>query len=221
MKVGINLHLHTNDDPRDKIRYSFTEALDESLKNGIKITAITCHDKFIDYQEYKDEAAKRGMLLIPGIEKTIKNFHVLILNCDKKIEEVDTLEKLREYKISNPKILIIAPHPFVFIASIGNKLIKNHDIFDAIELTWFYSESYNTNKKAMKVANLFNLPFIASSDAHVLNMINICYSEIEVENLTIESVFKSIRNNNFRNITRPQKIWFMIKYIIKAKLNLR
>lgn len=221
MKTGINLHLHTNDEIRDHVSYSFIEALDKSLSLGIKITALTCHDKFIDSEKYKEEARKRGMLFIPGIEKTIEKAHVVVLNCDQNIESVNTLDELREYKKYNPNIFILAAHPYFPSFGLKNKLLKNGDIFDAVELTWFYTKLFNPNKKAKVAAEKLNLPFIATSDAHILSYIEKGYAIIDINELTIPAVFESIKNNHFENVTKQQNIFRMTIYIIKIILNIR
>lgn len=221
MKVGINLHLHTNDERVDKISYSFTDALDKSKSLGINIVALTCHNYFIDKKEYKEEARKRGMFFIPGIEKTLEGAHVIILNCDKKVEDIKTLNELREYKKERPDIFIMAPHPFIPVYSLNNKLIKHSDIFDAVEMTWFYSKIINPNKKAKKVAEKLNLPFIATSDAHRIQNIKTSFAIIEVEELAIPKIFEAIKNKKFENVNRPKSIFKMIYEATLSVLQIR
>lgn len=221
MKTGINLHLHTNDENKDHVSYSFIEALNKSHELGIKITALTCHDKFIDYEKYKEEATKLGMLFIPGIEKTIEDAHVVILNGDKNIESVVTLNDLREYKKYHPDIFILAAHPYLPISSLKNKLIENSDIFDAVELTWFYTKLFNPNKQAKIIAEKLNLPFIATADAHKINYIEKGYAIIDINEMAIPAVFEAIKNNRFENVTKPQSLFKLFWYGITVILNIR
>jgi predicted metal-dependent phosphoesterase TrpH len=216
MKTGVNLHLHTNDDPVDKIGYSFIEALDKSKELGIFITALTTHNKYIDYPEYREEAKKRGMLFIPGIERTIEHAHVLILNADKDTETICSLEALRAYKSMHPECFIIAAHPWMPIHSLRERLITYSDIFDAIEFTWFYSKLINPNRKAERDAKVLHLPLIATADAHKINFIEKGFAGVEVEDLSIPAVFAAIRARKFTNITKPQTTWSMITYVYEA-----
>lgn len=216
MKTGINLHLHTNDDPVDKVGYSFIQALDKSKELGILITALTSHNKYIDYVTYKEEAQKRGMLFIPGIERTIEDAHILILNADVSIEKVSSLNDLRAYKKAHPECFIIAAHPWMPIHGLRQKLVANGDIFDAIEFTWFYSRFINPNRRARRDAQKLHLPIIATADAHKIDYIEKGYAEIEIDELSIPAVFAAIRAQKFTNISKPQTLWAMATYIFQA-----
>src|SRR3989338_3276593 len=117
MKMGKNslkccLHLHTLGDAADIISYTPEEAIVHASKQGFDVVAITCHNIIIWSEKLSEYAAKRGILLISGIEKTIEKKHVLILNTRKNAEKIETFEQLREYKAANPESCIIAPHPF-------------------------------------------------------------------------------------------------------------
>ncbi len=221
MKIGINLHLHTNDERVDKIHYSFREALEVSKSLGINIVALTCHDYFINNEEYMLEAKNMDMLFIPGIEKTLEGAHVIILNCDTEVEKLTTLNELREYKKTRPDIFIMAPHPFIPVSSLNNKLIQYGDVFDAVEMTWFYSNIINPNIKGKRAAEQLNLPFIATSDAHRINNIKTGYAIIDIEELNIPSVFESIRNRKFENVNNPKTIWKMIYEAALSILQMR
>ncbi len=221
MKVGINLHLHTNDERVDKVSYSFIEALDKSKSLGIDIVALTCHDYFVDKEEYREEAQKRGMLFIPGIEKTLEGAHVIILNCDSDVEKLTSLVELREYKKSRPDIFVMAPHPHIPVSSLRGKLIEYGDIFDAVEMTWFYSKLINPNKKAAISAMKLNLPFIATSDAHRIENISAGFAIIDLEELSIPAVFTAIRNKQFKNVNNPKTLFRMIREALLSILQIR
>ncbi|MEK7089558.1 MAG: hypothetical protein AAB920_01945, partial [Patescibacteria group bacterium] len=92
MKIKINLHLHTNDDAEDSIHYSFIDALRVAKMHGFGCLALTCHNKFVDKEEYRKTAEMLGILFIPGIERTIEKRHVVILNPDKDVNAVKTFE---------------------------------------------------------------------------------------------------------------------------------
>ncbi|MEI6479756.1 MAG: PHP-associated domain-containing protein [bacterium] len=216
MKIKINLHLHTNDDPEDNIDYSFLEALDEAKNLGFECLALTCHNKFINSEEYRLAAEERNILFIPGIEKTIEKRHVVILNSDKEVENIKTFEELREYKKTHTEIFILAAHPyFPGGYSLCKKLEINKDLFDAIEHSWFYSKHIDLNKKAERFAKDWKIPFIATSDTHKLKFLDTNYTEVEVKEKTIGEVFNAIKNNNFSNTTLPRKLFVeMTSYVL-------
>lgn len=229
MELKSSLHIHTAEDRFDGviIKYNIYRLIDKAQKLGFKVLALTCHKKFVYKKEYGDYARREGILLIPGVELAITKFiffhsDIVVLNCGKDAEQVKTFEQLREYKKNNPRIFVIAPHPlFDFKNSIGrNKLIEYIDIFDAVEHSWFYSDLINFNKKAKRIAEKYNKPFIATSDAHTLNYFNVDYAVISADELTVENVFKSIRQKKFKNITRPKNIFKLIFHIIIFKLKI-
>jgi predicted metal-dependent phosphoesterase TrpH len=236
MKVKANLHLHTKDDKDIKrgyvkniiANYSLFEALDKAKENDIKVLAVTCHDFVVDDKKYYDYAKNLGIFLIPGIEKTIENCHILILNTRKEAEKLKTFKDLIEYKAKHPEIFFIAPHPFFFHQSLGNKLYKYINIFDAIEWSWFYFKFFNLNKKAKKIAEKFNLPLIATSDTHNLNLLDKNYIILDIEeNTKIEELsFYKIKEllikRKYENYTQPAKLiswdtWNWIPFIKKIQ----
>ncbi len=208
MKIKANLHLHTSDDTEDSINYSFIDALDAAKAHGFQCIALTCHNKFVNREDYKKAAEARGILFVPGVERTIEKRHVVILNPDKDVDAVKTFVGLEAYKKAHPDIFVIAPHPyFPGGYSLQKKLGEYARLFDAIEHSWFYSTHINCNTKAKNMATKLNLPFIATSDTHNLKFLNTNYAEIEVEEKTIPALFKAIRERKFTNTTSPRKLF--------------
>lgn len=208
MILKTNLHLHAEGDPEDYIPYTFEQALERAETHGFHCIALTCHDKLFDNESLHRMAETHGILFIPGIEKNVEGKHVVVLNPTKEIETIETFEELRAYRHAHPEIFIIAPHPyFPGGYSLQRKLMKNADIFDAIEHSWFYSPHWNRNTRAQEAAKKLQLPFIATSDLHDLRFMNTNYAEIEVDSPSIEHVFTAIRNRKFTNTTSPRRLW--------------
>jgi len=208
VKLKANLHFHSSDDPQDCIEYTFFEGIDEAARGNFEVLALTCHDFFVDKNEYREYAAKKNILFIPGIEKTIQKKHVVILNASKEAENIKNFEDLAVYKKNNPHCFIMAPHPYFHGGSSLKKSLENNiNLFDAIEFSWFYSKMFNCNKRAESIAKKYNLPLIATSDTHILPFINLSYSLIEAEEKNIAAIFEAIRKKRFININPPKKIW--------------
>lgn len=208
MNLKTNIHFHTQDDPRDRIQHTFYEGIKKAKTLGFEVIALTCHQKFINLPEYRDYASSQNVLLIPGIEKNIEKRHVVILNPDQEVEKVETFNDLEKYKQNHPDIFILAPHPYFYgNFSLKGKLDQYIHLFDAIEHSWFYSHWFNRNKRGGATAKKYHLPFIATSDTHELNLLDISYAVIDTEEKTIKGVFKAIKNNNFTNVTSPRKFW--------------
>jgi predicted metal-dependent phosphoesterase TrpH len=202
MILKSNLHFHTKNDVLDRkiAPYDIYEGIDYAKEKGFDVLAFTPHRKFLFRNEYVEYAARKGILLIPGAEIEIKGKHIVVLNCDKKIEEIKNFIDLKNYKIKRPRIFIIAPHPFVFSPkSLFSNLIKNINLFDAIEMSVFSNKLFNFNKKAKEVAEKYNLPFIAASDTHFLKDLERGYALIDAKDKTVESVFAAMREKRFQN----------------------
>ncbi|MBU1179087.1 PHP domain-containing protein [Patescibacteria group bacterium] len=220
MIIKTNFHLHTADDPKDKIPHTIYEAVDKAKEKGYGALAITCHEKVVFKKEYIEYAKQKGILLIPGIEAKIKKKHVVILGCNEEAEKIKTFQELKNYKKNNPQIFILAPHPFVWSRkSLGKKLIKNIALFDAIELTIFSNKIFDFNKKAMAVSTKYNKPLIATSDTHQLKDANRGYALINANEKTPRAIFEAIKKRQFENKMNSMGILAMmeikIKFILK------
>ena len=99
LKVGglllkVELHSHTADDPHDRIPYSAEQLIDRAASLGYDALAITLHDKQLDLAPLAPYAARRSVVLIPGIERTIRGKHVLLLNFPREAEDVGSFADL-------------------------------------------------------------------------------------------------------------------------------
>lgn len=203
-----SLHNHTSSDPNDPIRYSDRELIDHAHEKGFKILSITCHNKWIGGPELNKYAKSKGILLIPGIEISIRNRHVVILNATPESEKIRAFDQLRKYKKNHPECFIITAHPYFPGLNMINDIIsKNIDCFDGIEFSWWYSPVINFNKKASLLAREKNLPFIGTSDTHRLKIFGITHCEIQTATLSTENIFEALRQSKFKNISIPLKTW--------------
>ncbi|MFA5047817.1 MAG: PHP domain-containing protein [Patescibacteria group bacterium] len=219
MKLKASLHLHTAEDLVEGgiIKYDIYRLIDEARESGFKVLALTCHKFFVYKKEYGDYAKRKGMLLIPGVEASLRKKHVLILNADKGADKVKSFKQLAGYKKKKPDILVIAAHPnFGFKVSMGIKLLKNNiDLFDAIENSWFYSRFFNLNKKVKKIAQKYNKPMIATADLHDLRYLNGDYAIISAPRMEIKDVLSAIKNGYFVNVTSPKNFFKLASYVLK------
>src|SRR5881396_1483192 len=96
--LKVELHSHTSDDPHDSIPHSATDLIDRAAALGYDALAITLHDRQLDVGRLRPYAADRGLVLIPGIERTIEGKHVLLLNYETGTEDVRTFADLARLK---------------------------------------------------------------------------------------------------------------------------
>ena len=205
--VKVDLHIHTLDDPKDAIDYSAHQLLERARALGFRVLAITLHDAVFDRQQVFADAAAMGILLIPAAELRLCSVDVIVLNVTAEelagLKDFNDLRQLRAQRGSS--IFTIAPHPFyVFGSSIGSRLLKEIDCFDAIEICHFHKGFLNPNRRAEKVASRFGKPLIATSDAHRLHAFGRDYTSIPMPlQLTAENVFTALRMARLKLTSPP------------------
>lgn len=214
MKIKINLHFHTSDDPQDYILYSTKEGIDKAVSLGFGALAITCHQKFAWTEEYAEYAKSKGLLFIPGIEIYIgetradAHRHVLILNADMSAEKVRTFAELSDYKKAHPESFVMAPHPYFYGGMALKEFLEKYiHLFDAIEQSWFYSEWFNRNPQGKAIAEKYKLPFVSTSDTHFFDFLDTNYCTVDEENATIDAIFAALKAGRFENATSRRRFW--------------
>ena len=204
--IKIDLHIHTLDDPLDALDYSAHELLERARGLGFRVLAITLHDAVFDRPEVFADAASMGILLIPAAEMRLEGSDVILLNVTadevKDLRTFDDLKALRARR--GPSLFTIAPHPFYVLGgSIGEKLVERIDCFDAIELCHFWTRLINPNRRAVEMAERFQKPLIATSDAHQLHAFGSNYTSMpRPAELTVENVLETLRRGPLR-LTNP------------------
>jgi predicted metal-dependent phosphoesterase TrpH len=205
--MKVDLHIHTLDDPKDAIDYSAHQLLERARALGFRVLAITLHDAVFDRQQVFADAAAMGILLIPAAELRLCGADVIVLNVTAEeiagLKDFNDLRQLRAQR--GTSIFTIAPHPFyVFGSSIGSRLLKEIDCFDAIEICHFHKSFLNPNRRAEKVASRFGKPLIATSDAHRLHAFGRHYTSIpKPPQLTAENVFTALRMARLKLTSPP------------------
>jgi hypothetical protein len=204
--IKIDLHIHTLDDPKDAVDYSAHQLLERARALGFRVLAITLHDAVFDRQEVFADAANMGILLIQAAEMRLHGADVIVLNVSAEemaqLKGFDDLRQLRARRGNS--IFTIAPHPFYMVGgSIGSRLLREIDCFDAIEFCHFHVGLFNPNRRAKRVASRFGKPLIATSDAHRLHAFGRHYTSIPMPAaLTVENVFAVLRSGPL-HLTSP------------------
>ncbi|MEN3369926.1 MAG: hypothetical protein V7609_2069 [Verrucomicrobiota bacterium] len=204
--IKVDLHIHTLDDPKDALDYSAHELLERARALGFRVLAITLHDAVFDRAEVFADAARMGILIIPAAEVRLEGADVILLNVTAaEVAALRNFEDLRQLRARRGLSLFsIAPHPFYVLGgSIGEKLVKEIDCFDAIELCHFWGRFFNPNRRAVEVATRFQKPLIATSDAHRLHAFGSNYTSLPPPaELTVDGVLAALRTGRLR-VTNP------------------
>lgn len=221
----VQFHVHTGQDPIDRPRHSEYEMLDYAARHGYDAISITCHEKLVFSDELKNYAEKKGILLIPGIEKDIEKRHVLIINATPQAEKIHTFDDLAKYKKQIPDCLVIAPHPYYFTHfCLNEKFDQYHELFDAVEYSWYHTKYVNCwNKKAKKSAEKYGLPMIATSDNHILSYFDVQYSFINAAKKTWPEIKKAILSKKIAPKKNPLDLFKFLIVTIRmiAEFNIR
>lgn len=209
----VQLHCHSGSDPEDCLFHSDKDVIDRAALHGYDVLALTCHNTIVHTKELEHYAKKKGILLLPGVEKTVEKKHVLIVNAAKEAEFVHTFTDLETYKKNHPQSLIIAPHPYhplpIKLVSLGDYVEQYAHLFDAIEWSSFYSRYGKFNKKAQQKAKKLNIPMIGTADNHVLRYLNHTFSLVRAPQKTTHDIVQAIKKGHIEIQTKPMNLFML------------
>lgn len=210
MKLKIDFHTHTREDPKDYIDYSAEQLIDRAAERGLDALAITNHDVVTFSPELESYAARRGVILLPGVELTLSNKHVVVINPDfGRADDFRSLDDL--VGIRNETNLIIAPHPFYpGLRCLRSDLKAHIDSFDAVEFSFLHNHLINPNRKAVRVASNHRKPLVGSSDCHNIWQAGSTYSLVEAEK-TIPSIIAAVKKGRVEVATTPLSMSAMLR----------
>lgn len=180
--LKVDFHLHTAEDPVDLIHHDAWTLVDRAAEAGFGALAITLHDHQLDDRTLTGYARERGIVLLPGLERTIEGKHVLLINFPRAAAEaVVTFRDLAWLK-SRRNGLVIAPHPFFP----GGTCLRGHldahaDLFDAVEWTYFWTRQFNFNARAARWARAHGKAIVGNSDTHDLRQLGRTHSLVAAE----------------------------------------
>jgi predicted metal-dependent phosphoesterase TrpH len=196
-----DLHTHTSEDPLDAlITYNSQDLIKYMAKQKYEVLSITLHNTRFFSEDLRKYAEQQGILLIPGMEVRMNHKDILIINPPEGSIVPTTWRGIRRLK--DEGALVIAPHPFFIVNSLGKNLVPRIKMFDAIEVSHWYHKYLNRNKMAIELAKDFNLPMIGTSDCHRLSQVGNTYTNINSDK-NKDSVLEAIRKNQLEVITRP------------------
>lgn len=183
-----------------------------ATKNGLDGFAVCDHDTIEGGIACVKRAKELGtdLIVIPGVEVTSSKGHILVIGIEENIEPYlspeKTIERARELEG-----VVIIPHPFK-LTSHGIGYINGMDI-DAVEVLNSRCLDNRPNKKAKIAAQSLNLPQVGGSDAHIPQMVGQAYTEINVEENTVDAVLMAIRQGKVCAGGKKTPIYYVIKQI--------
>jgi predicted metal-dependent phosphoesterase TrpH len=219
--LKVELHAHTSDDPADWIPHSAHALIDRAAELGYDALAITLHDHQSDDRSLAAYAANRGIVLIPGMERTIEGRHVLLLNfpaaAAEAVRSFDDVAALKQ----RYRGLVVAPHPF-FPASncLLGKMNRNADLFDAVEFNAMYTGWVNFNRLAERWSRRRGKPMVGNGDVHRLEQLGTTYSLVDAEERDASSICEAIAAGRVSVAARPLPWWTAIRIFLTMVLSI-
>jgi predicted metal-dependent phosphoesterase TrpH len=215
----LDLHLHTVDDPFDKhVPHTAEELIDRAAALRYTVLAITLHGKQLESEPIRDYAAKRGILLLPGVEQDVEGCHVLLLNFPRETADgIRTFKDLEKARAAcAPHTLVAAAHPFYPNSTcLKARLFEHRSLFDAVEVSAFYHRLWDPNRRALEAAEQLGLPVIGNSDTHALEQFGTMWTEVESEQ-TPESVIAALKSGRGNVQGRPLRAMEMARVAWKV-----
>ena len=192
------------------------QIVERSRKIGLDAIAIADHNTMKGSKVALKLSEKlENFLVIPAIEVSTTNGHIVALGIKKEVKKGKTPEQTIE-EIRSQGGIAIAPHPFVRYREGLCDYVMDLDV-DAIEtLNSRYIFGYS-NWRAKKLAIKKGIPQIGASDAHFLGAIGSCVTEVEAD-LTTESIIKGILSGKTEVYGDRTPLPLIMKEVIKKKL---
>lgn len=159
-------------------------------KKGLNGMAVTDHNT-VEGGLSALKVATKDFVVIPGVEISTKDGHIIALNIKEDIPRNLTIEETVEKIIDNGGIPIV-PHLYRSLSGIKEKKLKKIiKKVPAIEV--FNSCSVlQTNLKTMKIAKKYNLGGTGGSDSHIPSFVGEAYTLVDTNNFNIDSIISSI-----------------------------
>ncbi len=183
-----DLHVHTNFSKDGES--SVEDILKKAEEAGLDAIAITDHDT-VDGAK-KALSCKTEVVVIPGIEVSTKQGHLLVLGVTEMIPAgLDVNETIAIARQLGA--ILILPHPYhVWRHGVARKRRGGMLIVDAVEV---FNSRYivgSANRKAARIARRLGKPCVGGSDAHHARFVGYGRTFIDAEP-SVPAILQAIR----------------------------
>ena len=212
-KMDSHIHSEYSPDSKSKLEDIFKVA----KKKDIEIIGISDHNTVEGSKKAQKLAKNYDLLVIPSIEVSTLEGHVLGFGCEENIKrDLQAAETID--LIHDQGGLAIIPHPYCFyrhglLCKENYKKLK----IDAIETKNARFIIGYCNNKAKKLSKKENLPGLGASDAHFYKFVGDCYSKIDCEK-DIDSVLKSIKKAKVEALGKGTSNIKLSKYLFDFRI---
>ncbi|NMC09437.1 MAG: PHP domain-containing protein [Methanothrix sp.] len=209
--MKFDLHIHSN---YSDGHASVAEIIDAAVHRGLDGIALTDHDNMrgIPAARKYIKERKLDLILIPGVEVTTSEGHLLVLGVEeppkRKLSPEETIEAA--HTLGG---IADVPHPYhPFRNAIGR--IPNADAVEVYNSKHIFGLA---NGRAWVEARRRHMPMVAGSDSHFAETVGLGVTELDAED--VDEVLEAIRAGRTRILGRrtPPKYFAgnMFTYIFK------
>ncbi len=212
-----DFHHHVDVDRLDGhfIGHSVGGLIDHAASVGLQVISVTCHEEFIYDDHAVRYARERGVLLLPGMEATADDSHMLLLNFREYPPGVCTMADIEERK--TPDSLVIVAHPYYPVGISAMHLLESHRrLFDAVEFSGMYTPlTRRFNARAAEFARRSRLPVVGNTDTHFLWQMGLTFTQIDAPP-DAAAVLDAIRLGRVRLHTRPLTWRQVMRFLVAS-----
>ena len=199
----IKLDLHVHSQYSEDAIGSPKDIIKSLKKKGLQGMAITDHNT-VEGGLKAVKIAPKDFIIIPGIEISTADGHMLALNVEKNIARNLSIQETVE-KILEQGGTPIVPHLFRNMSGIKKEKLKTiHQKISTIEVFNACSMP-KTNLKIAKIAKEFNLGGTGGSDSHDPAYAGYAYTVIDTTDMNVDTILSEINKKKTwgEGITMP------------------
>lgn len=184
-------------------------------KKGLHGFALTDHNNIDGAVKAAKEFTTNDFLIIPGIEISTKDGHILGLNLSTSIPRGRSVKETIEL-IHDSGGIPIVPHLYRNMSGIKKeKLLEIKHHIDAIEVYNGCSQPKTNNKTAQLATNL-HLGGTGGSDTHMPEYAGYAYTIIDTTHLNIDTIIEEIKNHNTWGVGKTLPLSYRQERMIKS-----
>jgi predicted metal-dependent phosphoesterase TrpH len=190
--IKIDLHIHSK--YSEDAYGSAEEIMKYVKKKGLQGMAITDHN-YIKGGRVAQKASTKDFIIIPGVEISTNQGHLIGLNVSKNIAKNKSVSETIDLIIDSGGIPII-PHLYRNMSGIKFNNLKK--VINKISVLEVYNSCSlpNTNLKTAKIANKYDLGGTGGSDSHLPVYAGSGYTTIDTTDMSIDTILTEIEKKN-------------------------
>jgi len=189
LRLRIDLHVHTKHS--HDCSMSVNEALQQCAVQRLDGLAITDHDSLDGV--VKARVNKGSLIVIPGIEISARDGHILALNASELVPAGLTLAETVD-RIRDQGALAVIAHPHSVFKTWVNIRVLEEARLNAVEVANAAQFPYRWMlRKNFELAEKLALPKTGGSDAHIPETVGRAYTIIEADSFEVDDVVRAIK----------------------------